>query len=830
MGKKKNENKKIKIRSTQIFSPIRDIRDGIIITKDGRFIKIMEITPINFGLRSEKEREGIVDNFAAVIKLLPRNTQWKIVSYPANVTSFVERIRDDMTTEENENCRNMQEEQIRLIRQIGAQGGVSRRFFIMFEYEQPVGVYKRPPFEDIYAELETTAFRIANVLAGCGNEVISPQGDDMYTLEVLYSIFCRGDHGEKAFERKFKEVVTRYMADESFDTDAENSYIPVNDFICPATIDSVISPKYIVVDGVYYSFAYLPSSTFPTKTTSGWLSILTDIGIGVDVDVFLHKENIESVQRKLQYALRFNKLKAKDTEDTSTGYDEILNAIDSGFYIRNGISNGEDFIYMSILLTVCAGSPEELREKCNAIKVYLATHNLKAKYCLFQHEEAFLSALPLCRLQPNIQAKSKRNILGSDLAGSYPFASFEVADPNGIMYGVNKANNTFVFIDNFDTRQYKNANMVILGTSGAGKTYTLQCLALRMREQKTQVFIIAPEKGHEFKRACDAVGGQYVKISAGSGQNINIMEIRKRDTANTELIDGEYGAKDSILAKKIQQIHIFMTLLIPDITYEERQQLDEALVKTYAKFGITNRNRSLIDPEHPERYKKMPVLQDLHETLSGMGEPARRLHNILTRYVTGSAKSFNAQTNVNLNNKYIVLDISDLTKELLPIGMFIALDYVYDKAREDRTARKAIFIDEAWVLMGAQNFVTEVFKVIRGYGGAAVAATQDMQDFFDTDGGKFGKAVISNAKTKIIMQMEQEEAGFVGNVLDLSAREIQQITRFKRGEGLLVSNTNHVLVSFRASQTENDLITTDREQLQRIAERKAREKAFTGKT
>ena len=364
--------------------------------------------------------------------------------------------------------------------------------------------------------------------------------------------------------------------------------------------------------------------------------------------------------------------------------------------------------------------------------------------------------------------------------------------------------------------------MVILGTSGAGKTYTLQCLALRMRQQKTQVFIIAPDKGHEFKRACDAIGGEYIKISAGSEHSINIMEIRKKDDANTQLIDGEDNARDSILSKKIQQIHSLMQLIVPDMSYEEKQLLDEALVRTYEKFGITNRNRSLNDPEHPGQYKKMPVLGDLHKTLKEMGKSTDRLYRILTRYVTGSAKAFNRPTNVNLDNKYIVLDISDLTDEMLPIGMFIVLDYVYDKAREDRTKRKAIFIDEAWVLLGAYTFIMEIFKVIRAYGGAAIAATQDMQDFMSFENGKFGKAVINNAKTKILMQLEGPEAEFVADTLDLTEREVNQITRFKRGECLIVSNTNHVLVSIKASQLENDLITTDSKELARIAEQKKR--------
>ena len=348
-------------------------------------------------------------------------------------------------------------------------------------------------------------------------------------------------------------------------------------------------------------------------------------------------------------------------------------------------------------------------------------------------------------------------------------------------------------MNNFDSRKYKNANIAILGTTGAGKTYTMQCMALRMRSQKTQVFIIAPDKGHEFKRACDGIGGQYVKISAGSSQNINVMEIRKKDDEAALLIDGD--SKVAILTNKIQQLHTFFTLLIRDITNEERQLLDEALVETYAEFGITIDNDSLIDPKNPSKYKQMPILGDLH----------RHLH---------------------LDNQYIVLDISDLTEEMLPIGMFIVLDYVWDKAREDRTKKKAIFLDELWTLIGANaseeaaKFVLRIFKVIRAYGGSAIAATQDLNDFFALKDGAYGKGIINNSKIKMVLQLEQEEALRVSETLNLSESEVQQITHFQKGESLLTANSNHILIKFKSSTHEHDLVTTDREDLAKQVEEK----------
>lgn len=435
-----------------------------------------------------------------------------------------------------------------------------------------------------------------------------------------------------------------------------------------------------------------------------------------------------------------------------------------------------------------------------------------------------LSVLPFCKLDKRLFEKSKRNMLTSAAASCYPFTSYEMSDENGILLGVNKHNNSFVIVDIFNSRVYKNANMAILGTSGAGKTFTMQLMALRMRRRGTQVFIVAPLKGHEFLRACNNIGGQFIQISPASKQCINIMEIRQVDQSANALIDGVV-IDNSILAKKIQQLHIFFSLLIPDMTHEERQLLDEALIRTYAKKGITHDNATLLDPEERTRYRKMPLLEDVYNILMESQE-TRRMGNILNRLVHGSAKTFNQQTNVDLSNPYTVLDISELTGDLLTVGMFVALDFVWDKAKEDRTKEKAIYIDEVWQLIGASSntmaaeFVLEIFKIIRGYGGAAIAASQDLSDFFALEGGKYGKGIINNAKTKVILNLENEEAMLVQDSLKLTDAEITQITRFERGNGLISTNSNHITVEFKASDLEKELITTDRYELSRLAEDK----------
>lgn len=229
-------------------------------------------------------------------------------------------------------------------------------------------------------------------------------------------------------------------------------------------------------------------------------------------------------------------------------------------------------------------------------------------------------------------------------------------------------------------------------------------------------------KGHEFHRACANVGGEFIQISPASPHCINVMEIRKVDRSVNELLDGP-GIQLSELAAKIQQLHIFFSLLIPDMSHEERQLLDEALIRTYNAKGITHDNASLDDPANPGQYREMPVLGDLHEILKAAPETTRMAH-ILNRLVHGSASTFNKQTNVSLDNKYTVLDISSLTGDLLTVGMFVALDFVWDRAKADRTEEKTIFIDECWQLLSgagatgtrlAGDFLLEIAKTIRGY-------------------------------------------------------------------------------------------------------------------
>lgn len=813
------------LNPTAEYLPIQKIENGIIYTKNHRYVKIIEIVPINFLLRSAREQKNIIYSFVSYLKISPVKLQFKVLTRRADINRHLETIREEMREETDERCIALQKDYELLIQRIGSREAITRRFFIIFEYE-PFAGSRNSDESEARSALLTAVQTAKTYLQQCGNELLVPDNEDEMATDVIYNLLNRKTSATKPLSVRVNEVIGQYINAGRKD---QLEHIPASEFFAPESIDFTHG-NYCVMDGIYHTYLLIPSNGYRTQVCAGWLSLLVNAGEGIDVDIFFDRQPKDRIQQKLGQQLRINRSKIKDTSDTNSDFDDLDSAIRSGYFLKEGLANNEDFYYMNILVTITADSLEELEWRTNEMKKLLLSQDMEAVTCHFREEQALLSALPLVSLDKKLFERSKRNVLTTSVASCYPFTSFEMCDDNGILLGVNKHNNSLIIVDIFNSRVYKNANIALLGTSGAGKTFTMQLMALRMRRKNIQVFIIAPLKGHEFHRACRNIGGEFIQISPASKNCINVMEIRKIDTSANDLLDGPQTEK-SELAAKIQRLHIFFSLLIPDMNHEERQLLDEALIQTYKRKGITHNNESLNDPKCPGQYREMPILEDVYNILKENAD-TRRLANIMNRLVHGSASTFNQQTNVNLENKYTVLDISELTGDLLTVGMFVALDFVWDKAKEDRTVEKAIFIDETWQLIGASSnrlaaeFVLEIFKIIRGYGGSAICATQDLNDFFALEDGKYGKGIINNSKTKIILNLEDEEAMRVQTILHLSEAETMAITHFERGNALISTNNNNVTVEFKASDLEKDLITTDREELKKILAREKHQQAM----
>lgn len=594
-------------------------------------------------------------------------------------------------------------------------------------------------------------------------------------------------------------------------TELEAGSTTVLDILSPTTIDTK-SRDYIVVDGIFHAYLYVAGYGYSTTVGSCWLAPLVEAGEGVNLSFTFKRQPKEKILSKIAQTTMVNRSRMRDVGDTRQDFEELDSAISSGLYLKDAINRqGEDFYYMHTLIEVTAEDTETLEQRVTAVEKLCVSIDMIARRCDYKNEQAFLSMLPLLALDPDVERKSRRNALTSGVAAAFPFASYELSDRNGIFLGLNLYNRSPVFLDPFDDYKYTNGNCWIGGSSGAGKTFTLQCLGGRLRQQGKRVIFIVPKKGHEFRPLCELLGGLYLRLSPSSRDCPNIMAIRRKSLDSYAGLRDMAARDDSVLADKISRLIIWYSLQKRDLRDEDKNHLDSSLVECYRRYGITFDNATITDEFG--NFVEMPVLPDWYDVLSQNPE-TRHLAVVLARYVTGSASAMGQRNDIDLDNKYIVLDTSGMPDDLLLPGIFWATDVANDLIMDAGGDLSALIADELWSLVGANSnplaagFVQEMVKTIRGLGGIAVTSTQGMQDLFGLDGGKYGKGILDSSRIKLVMQMEEQEARLIQGVLNLSEDEVRQITRFRRGEGLLCIGYNHVPVQFHATEKEYDAITT----------------------
>ena len=570
------------------------------------------------------------------------------------------------------------------------------------------------------------------------------------------------------------------------------------------------------IDGVYYSYLYISGYGYPTEVTAAWASPLVELGEGISMSFYLEKKPKGQIIGKVSKTTMLNRSRMREVDDTRADFEEMDDAITSGLYIKEQLNReGEDFFYMHTLLEVTAEDTEALEQRIKQVKNRCASMNLTVRKADYAHEKAYMSMLPLCRLDADLEKKSRRNVLTGAAAAAFPFSSFELCDEKGILLGLNLHNNSTVILDNFNSDIYSNGNMAIFGMTGAGKTYTILLMAMRLRMNGVGVFVIAPEKGFEYRGPCEALGGQYIKLARGSTDCINIMDIRRTSMDIDDNLWGHESRKDSVMLDVVQDIKTYFQLRYPDMTPEERYLLNSAIIECYNKFGITNDNRSLINRDGS--FKEMPTLKDLYKIVLTVPE----LKNVAVIIKDLIESGLGGKTNVNLNSGFIVMDTSSAREEDLSATTFLATVFIRDEMSKSRTRKKAVFGDELWIIAGkegneqASEFVIKLVKTIRGYGGIFVSCTQNAIDYFALNSGKFGEAVLNNSRLKLLLQMEEPEALKLKEKIGLSDEEVMQILRCGRGQGLLCAGQNRIAVEIRSSQTQYDLITTNRADLEK---------------
>lgn len=534
---------------------------------------------------------------------------------------------------------------------------------------------------------------------------------------------------------------------------------------------------------------------------------LVDININMNISIFYEKQDQYKTIKDLTYHIGNVGLDIKESNKNTQDIDIAIFTYNDAKYIRKEMQvNGEDLYFLYIYVNMYSDSIKELEFFLNKIEGILQSKGLQSRRANFRQEQIFKSCLPLMDNNIDFKSAARRNVLTNGLLATYPFISSSIFDEEGIYIGKNIYNNSMVFIDRYNTDKYKNANMCIFGTSGAGKSYYTKLMILRYRLMGIDQYVIDPER--EYEKICKNLHGTEIKIGPSSNTFINIMEIRKES-----LEEGEEG----YLATKISKLIGFFNLIFGEIEEEEKALLEEKIIETYKLKGINFDDESLYKKIKNNKIKvfkekkDMPLVEDLYNILI-KDNRLKRLGNKLIPFVKGSLKFFNNYTNVELKNKLIIADIYDLGEENLKYGMYLFTELFWDKIKINRNEKKAIYLDEIWRLIGVTSnknvasFIYKIFKTIRKYGGSSVAITQDISDLFSLEDGIYGKSILNNSSIKNFFSLEENNIKVLSENINLSEKEKIEIKSLKRGECLMFVEEDHILVKVESSEKENEII------------------------
>lgn len=825
----KNSDKHNGDAFTQDYIPVKDIRNGMIITEDGRYIKVLQVLPVNFAMKTPEEQLAILDGYRGLLRSSPALLAVKCCTAKTPIEKYENGFIASLGEESSLKCKELAGRHIRFAGQLGAGQGVDHIFYLLFQYE--ADEYQRTAGEeDIVKQLNQIQLDITSSLSALGNQVVPVTDDETTACRFLYQQFNRRIINLEPFESRVKRVAADLSSLEGVFPD-ENLGLFVKDLVAPRSMNFSDSPEYVLINGLYYSYFYVKANGYPDEiTTGGWLSDFINFSYGVEVDIFFKRKDITEALSAIRKKTRFAWLKLKDREENNADYEEVKGSYMALKYMRSQIKEcGEDLYDMNVLITVCAYTKEELFGKINALKKLAARNDISLGWLKKQQEEGFFSTSPFCRISPALFNLSRHNVSTSVVTAAYPFTSFALNDDGGVLLGLHQTNNSVVIYNPFDSSKYANANMTILGGSGRGKSFTLLTLTTRLRYQGVQSFIIAPDKQDEFRRVCHAIDGEFVDVSSSAKTRINPFDIWPVTSESDLVINEKTGDETSWLIEKINALDNWMGMLIKDLTHEERLRIRGCLADMYLKKGITQDNKSLYTDDSFSVKKEMPTYSDFVRSLKEDPLMPGRIISVFEEFTSGIYQNLDGQTNVDLENKYIVFGLENLTGDLKAPMMFILLEYIWSIAKADKTKNKVIAIDEGSLLVNGKeplvgDFVVEIFRMIRGYGGSAIFATQSIADLYKNN-SEFGNVILSCSHSHILMGMETSDVRLVKDELNLSPSEERMLSSFRvKGQAMLCAGSVHIPIRVMASEEEIEMFDTSTAGLRKIAEKRSGEK------
>ena len=568
------------------------------------------------------------------------------------------------------------------------------------------------------------------------------------------------------------------------------------------TLRDLISPSSIEIQSDHFRLGTKYGRTiyvygYPRTLSTGWLSPLINIDEVLDISIYIYPVDTTVVMKNLRK--KVTQLEADISLNAEKGRirnPETDAAIQDAEELRDQLQLGyEKFFRFGLYVTLWADSLDELNYVQHKIETMFGQLMIFSKVATSQQEQGMNTTMPMATDQLQI----RRNMNTSAISTSFPFTSADLTQERGILYGVNMHNQGLVIFDRFTL---ENANLVVFAKSGAGKSFAVKLEAIRSMMMGTEIVIIDPE--NEYQKLSDAVGGSYVRLSLNSDVRINPFDLPK-------VIDSE-DASDALRANLVTLHGLFRLMLggtqigpngqpISSLSANEEADLDQALIDTYARAGITS------DPLTHQ--STPPTIINLYDTLAHMGGSGPQLAQRLRKYATGTfAGIFSQQSNIDINNQMVVFNIRDLEDELRPVAMYIVLNHIWNIVRA-KQKRRILIVDEAWQLMkydDSANFLFSLAKRARKYYLGLTTITQDVEDFMSN---KMGRAIVMNSSMQLLLKQSAAAVDVLSDVFKLTEEERKRLSSFPIGHGLFFAGQNHVHIQVVASDVETSLISTN---------------------
>jgi type IV secretory pathway VirB4 component len=772
---------------TQQFVEIKDIQDGIAVLKNGGLRRIIMVDGINFDLKSEEEQNLVTFSYQNFLNSLDFSIQILVHSRKLNIDDYITKLEEKRNNETNTLLKTQIGEYLEFVRSFVETNAVmTKSFFIVIPYDpvnvpgggsaniidsflgkkQSVKTEDRTIPQSHREQLNQRTGEVTSGLRQAGLRAIPLEDPEL--IELFYNYY-----NPSTIEKRGGEISQAGIINGRFE-----------DIVAPSSI--TVNPNHLKIGDKFAKTLFV--FNYPRYLSSGWFSPIINFPNLLDISIFVHPVDTSLALRKLRRKAAEIEAQLIESEEKGLVRDPLLEtAYQDVESLRDSLQQSQEKLFdVSIYLTIYADTEHELKKLEGEIVNILDSKLVNVKPANFEQMNGFTSTMPICKDMLDIHSP----LNSGPVSSFFPFVSLNLTSDDGIMYGVNRHNNTLVIFDRFSL---ENANMVIFAKAGSGKSYATKLEIIRSLMTGTDIIVIDPE--NEYLSMAKAVGGSIFKISLNSESHINPFDI-------PIIPEGEEPGE--VLKSHIVTLAGLIKLMIGEISPSEEAILDRALIETYAARDITpGKDFSKATP---------PLLEDLETVLRGM-EGGAILADKLYRFTKGSYAGFaNKPTNVNVGNRLIVFSIRDLEADLRPVAMYIVLNFVWNLIRS-KLKKRMLIIDEAWWMMkypDSASFLFGLSKRCRKYYLGITTITQDVEDFLSA---QYGRPIITNSSLQLLLKQSPAAIDAVGKALNLTEIEKNYLLETGIGQGLFIAGLKRAAIQIVPSYFEDKLITTNPEEL-----------------